>query len=210
MSKKQNKKTKQTFEKTDYEYLIKKLFPLFIIVITILSWIACGLVCKYIQQLQNKNDLYSEVSSFNEPIENEICYKNNSIWHELVDTSTVVTIYNACKEQCNSDPTTPANPRFKIDIPNAGKHKIVAFEKTFADSLNLKFGDIVYIEGTDYDGYYQFQDRMNKRFKGQHKIDLLVDNSIKYGKWNNVKLYKVNGTEEQLNSIRREYFLSSL
>ena len=51
---------------------------------------------------------------------------------------------------------------------------------------------------------------MNKRFKGQHKIDLLVDNSIKYGKWNNVKLYKVNGTEEQLNSIRREYFLASL
>ena len=47
-------------------------------------------------------------------------------------------------------------------------------------------------------------------FNHKDKIDLLVDNSIKYGKWNNVKLYKVNGTEEQLNSIRREYFLSSL
>ena len=207
MSKKQNQKKKQTFEKTDYEDLIKKLFPLFIIVITILSWVAYGLVCKYIQQLQNKNDLYSEVSSFKEQSKNDV---SQSVFLELLDSTTVATVYNAVPAQCKEDCSHPANYRFTIDLNNPGAHRIVAFERTFASALGLEFGDIVYIEGTKYDGYYQYHDRMNKRFKGQHKIDLLVDNSIKYGKWNNVKLYKVNGTEEQLNSIRREYFLSSL
>ena len=207
MSKKQNQKTKQTFEKTDYEDLIKKLFPLFIIVITILSWVAYGLVCKYIQQLQNKNDLYSEASSFKEQSKNDV---SQSVFLELLDSTTVATVYNAVPAQCKENCSHPANYRFTIDLNNPGAHRIVAFERTFASALGLEFGDIVYIEGTKYDGYYQYHDRMNKRFKGQHKIDLLVDNSIRYGKWNNVKLYKVNGTEEQLNSIRREYFLSSL
>lgn len=207
MSKKQNKKKKQTFEKTKHEDFIKKLFPLFIIVITILSCVAYGLVCKYIQQLQNKNNWHSEMSSFNEQSKNDV---SQSVFLELLDSTTVATVYNAVPAQCKEDCSHPANYRFTIDLNNPGAHRIVAFERTFASALGLEFGDIVYIEGTKYDGYYQYHDRMNKRFKGQHKIDLLVDNSIRYGKWNNVKLYKVNGTEEQLESIRSENFLASL
>jgi hypothetical protein len=30
---------------------------------------------------------------------------------------------------------------------------------------------------------------MNKRFAGQHKIDILVPDNIKKGQWDNVKLY---------------------
>jgi hypothetical protein len=30
---------------------------------------------------------------------------------------------------------------------------------------------------------------MNKRFAGKEKIDILVNNKVKYGKWNNVKIY---------------------
>lgn len=37
--------------------------------------------------------------------------------------------------------------------------------------------------------YSCLQDTMNKRFAGQHKIDILVPNNIKYGAWDNVKLY---------------------
>ena len=54
----------------------------------------------------------------------------------------------------------------------------------------LKYGDVVYITGTGkWDGVWQIQDTMNKRFAGQHKIDILVPENIKYGQWDNVNLY---------------------
>jgi hypothetical protein len=63
-------------------------------------------------------------------------------------------------------------------------------ERTFMQKLGLKYGDVVYIEGTGtYDGVWQIQDTMNKRFAGQHKIDILVPNNIRYGSWDNVKIY---------------------
>jgi hypothetical protein len=63
-------------------------------------------------------------------------------------------------------------------------------ERTFMKELGLKYGDVVKIEGTNkWDGVWQIQDTMNKRFAGQHKIDILVPNDIKYGKWDNVKIY---------------------
>lgn len=207
MKKRQNRKKKQITEETKQEELIKKLFPLFIIGITFLGWVVCCLISKQIQESQNKNKWHSEVSSFKEQSKNDV---SQSVFLELLDSTTVATVYNAVPAQCKEDCSHPANYRFTIDLNNPGAHRIVAFERTFASALGLEFGDIVYIEGTKYDGYYQYHDRMNKRFKGQHKIDLLVDNSIRYGKWNNVKLYKVNGTEEQLESIRSENFLASL
>ena len=170
----------------------------------------CNLICKTIKENENKNEWNAGTSTFKEQTKNDNAQEKNAFVLELVDTITTATVYNAVPSQCNNDCTHPANCRFTIDLNNPGAHKIVAFERTFANALNLKFGDIVYIEGTSYDGFYQYHDRMNKRFKGQHKIDLLVDNSIRYGKWTNVKLYKVNGTEEQLETIRREHFLSSL
>ena len=57
---------------------------------------------------------------------------------------------------------------------------------------NLEYGDLIKLEGTEgFDGVYQIQDLMNKRFKGKNKIDILVNNDIKSGKWNNVKVYKL-------------------
>ena len=136
--------------------------------------------------------------------------QENAFRYVLLSDEVITTIYHACKEQCNSDPTTPANPKFKIDLERAGEHKIVAFEREFAKKHGLKFGDVVYIEGTDYDGYYQYQDRMNKRFAGQKKIDLLVDKSIKGGKWTNVKVYKVVGDERSIEKLKEKEFLQSL
>jgi hypothetical protein len=63
------------------------------------------------------------------------------------------------------------------------------------NKLGLKRGDVVKIEGTgEWDGVKQIQDVMNKRFKGQHRIDILVPDNISHGKWNNVKIYKLEGT----------------
>ena len=38
-------------------------------------------------------------------------------------------------------------------------------------------------------GVWTVQDRMNRRFK--HRIDFLVNRSMKGGKWNNVKITKL-------------------
>lgn len=107
----------------------------------------------------------------------------------LADTKTIATVYNAVPEQCNGDYTHTAS-MFKLNINDVLSHRIIAMERTFMKKLNLKYGDVVYIQGTDkYDGVWQIQDTMNKRFAGQHKIDILVPNNIKYGAWDNVKLY---------------------
>lgn len=117
---------------------------------------------------------------------------------KLVDDKTVATVYNAVPAQCNKDFGVTAN-MFHLNLNDVLSHRIIAMERTFMKSLGLKYGDLVKIEGTDgYDGIWQIQDTMNKRFAGQHKIDILVPENIKNGMWNNVKIYKL--TNPQLES----------
>lgn len=99
------------------------------------------------------------------------------------------TVYNAVPAQCNRDFGYTAS-MFYLDLYDVEAHKIIAMERTFMKEFGLVYGDVVKIEGAgNYNGVYQIQDTMNKRFAGQHKIDILVREDIKYGKWNNVKLY---------------------
>ena len=108
---------------------------------------------------------------------------------KLADTKTIATVYNAVPAQCNGDFGNTAS-MFRLDLYNVLSHRIIAMERTFMAELGLKYGDVVYIEGTGkWDGVWQIQDTMNKRFAGQHKIDILVPEDIKYGQWDNVKLY---------------------
>ena len=113
---------------------------------------------------------------------------SNNIW-KLAANDVIATVYNAVPGQCDDDCDTTAS-MFKLNLNNVMAHKIIAMERTFMKELGLKYGDVVKIEGAGkYDGEYQIQDTMNKRFAGMHKIDILVPNNIKLGKWNNVKLY---------------------
>lgn len=110
----------------------------------------------------------------------------------LIATDVETTVYNAVPAQCNKDFGYTAS-MFYLDLYDVEAHKIIAMERTFMKEFGLVYGDVIKIEGTGkYDGIYQIQDTMNKRFKGQHKIDILVNESIKYGKWQNVKLYILN------------------
>lgn len=119
----------------------------------------------------------------------------DNIW-TLVDDSTIATVYNAKPSQCDGDFGVTAT-MFRLNLYDVESHKIIAMERTFMDKLGLKRGDVVKIEGTgELDGVKQIQDVMNKRFKGQHRIDILVPDNISYGKWNNVKIYKL--TDESL------------
>lgn len=103
-------------------------------------------------------------------------------WKMIADDVTV-TVYNAVPSQCNADVMHTAS-MFKLDLNNPASHKIIAMERTMMSEFGLKYGDIVKIEGTHngvQDGVYQIQDTMNKRFAGQHKIDVLVSNDIHTG-----------------------------
>lgn len=103
-------------------------------------------------------------------------------WTQIADDCKV-TVYNAVPAQCNNDVSHTAS-MFKLDLNNPEKHKIVAMERTFMSEFGLQYGDVIKIVGTyngKQDGIYQIQDTMNKRFAGQHKVDVLVANNIHYG-----------------------------
>ena len=117
-------------------------------------------------------------------------------WKMIAD-DVVVTVYNAVPAQCNADVRHTAS-MFKLDLKNPEAHKIIAMERTMMSEFGLKYGDIVKIEGTYnglQDGVYQIQDTMNKRCAGQHKVDVLVSNNVKYGgtlKNSPAKVYVLN------------------
>jgi hypothetical protein len=112
----------------------------------------------------------------------------NSHW-ELANSNTIATVYNAIPAQCNGDFGHTAS-MFRLNLNDVLSQRVIAMERTFMHKLGLKYGDVVYLEGTGkYDGVWQIQDTMNKRFAGQHKIDILVPENIKYGQWENVNLY---------------------
>lgn len=113
---------------------------------------------------------------------------NGSHW-ELANNNTIATVYNAIPAQCNGDFGHTAS-MFRLNLNDVLSQRVIAMERTFMRKLGLKYGDVVYISGTGkYDGVWQIQDTMNKRFAGQNKIDILVSNNITYGTWENVKLY---------------------
>lgn len=117
---------------------------------------------------------------------------SKQIGWKLAANDVIATVYNAIPSQCNSDFCRTAS-MFRLNLNDVYSHKIIAMERTFMKELGLVYGDVVKIEGTGkYDGEYQIQDTMNKRFANMHKIDILVPNDIKYGQWDNVKLYVLN------------------
>lgn len=118
-----------------------------------------------------------------------------SDWY-LADDKTIATVYNAVPEQCNNDCRHTAS-MFRLNLNDVLSHRIIAMERTFMKELGLAYGDVVKIEGTGkWDGVWQIQDTMNKRFAGRKKIDFLVPNEIKLGKWQNVKLFCLSNKEK--------------
>lgn len=140
---------------------------------------------------------YCDEKHIPEETKNEVLAMVNDVPEEkdemadwkLVDSKTIATVYNAVPAQCNGDFGHTAS-MFRLNLNDVLSQRVIAMERTYMQKLGLKYGDVVYIEGTNgYDGVWQIQDTMNKRFAGQHKIDILVPNNIKYGQWDNVNLY---------------------
>ena len=122
----------------------------------------------------------------------------------LVASDVTATVYNAVPEQCNNDISNTAS-MFRLNLDDVLSHRIIAMERTMMAEFGLKYGDVVRIEGTGkWDGEWQIQDTMNKRFAGQHKIDILIPKSAGLGQWENVKVYKLSNPED------KEIFKSSM
>jgi len=75
---------------------------------------------------------------------------------------------------------------FKLDSLDQFKDCIIAISRDLKERLN--FGDEVEVIGTDYDGVYQVQDVMNKRYN--NRVDLLINENMPIGKWENIKIIK--------------------
>lgn len=131
--------------------------------------------------------------TFPEPAPATIVTETPSL--DLLADDVIATVYNALPGQCNDNPTRTAS-MFVIDKSRIESYRIIAMERTMMREYGLSYGDIVSIEGTGkYDGEWQIQDTMNKRFAGQHRIDFLVPDDIKTGKWTNVRIYKTQGLQ---------------
>lgn len=106
-------------------------------------------------------------------------------WISICDDVTA-TIYHAVPSQCNADVTHTASMK-TIDPSRAGEYRILAMERTMMARYGISYGDTVLVTGTQsLDGKWVVEDTMNKRFAGMNKIDLLVDKSQRYGKWEGV------------------------
>lgn len=109
---------------------------------------------------------------------------------ELISDETVATVYNAVPSQCNADCYHTAS-MYEIIPERIEQDRILAMERTMMSQFGIAYGDSVLVQGAGrYDGVWQVQDTMNKRFRGQHKIDFLVPDNVRHGKWTEVKVYK--------------------
>jgi len=104
---------------------------------------------------------------------------------KLLTILVTATIYHAVPEQTDSTPFITASNSI-IDASNPQKHRWIAVSRDL-EKLGYTFGVRVCVEGAgDLDGIWTVQDRMNKRFK--NRIDFLVNEELKGGKWNNIKI----------------------
>ena len=96
------------------------------------------------------------------------------------------TIYHAVEEQTDSTPNITASG-YKINMKNPLSDRIIAVSWDLENEYKFKMGDKVHVQGAgDLDGIWFVRDRMNSRFR--KRIDFLVPQSIKGGKWEKVIL----------------------
>ena len=103
----------------------------------------------------------------------------------LAATFVTATIYHAVPEQTDSSPFVTASLA-QINPSDPGGHRWIAVSRDL-EELGFTFDVKVCVEGAeDLNGDWCVNDRMNSRW--HRRIDFLVDESMKGGKWENVKL----------------------
>lgn len=107
----------------------------------------------------------------------------------LMTIIVTATIYHADPSQTDDTPFITASNK-RINKKNPGAHRWIAVSRDL-ESKGFIFGAKVLVEGAgDLDGVWTVQDRMNRRWT--KRIDFLVNKSMRYGKWENVRITKIN------------------
>lgn len=106
----------------------------------------------------------------------------------ILAITVVATIYHADPSQTDDTPFVTASNKI-INKDNPAIHRWIAVSRDL-EKLGFTFGSKICVEGAgELDGIWTVQDRMNKRWT--KRIDFLVNKEMKYGKWENVKIYKI-------------------
>jgi len=99
------------------------------------------------------------------------------------------TIYHAVEGQTDSTPLITASGKH-IDPSNPAGHRWIAVSRDL-EELGFVFGKRVMVMGAEHmDGIYTVEDRMNRRWT--KRIDFLVNESMRGGKWENIKIILVD------------------
>jgi len=111
---------------------------------------------------------------------------DSSSLNEKQKLFVTATIYHAVEAQTDSTPDITASG-YKINMEDPLSDRIIAVSRDLESIYGFKMGDMVRVQGTGIlDGTWFIRDRMNKRWK--KRIDFLVPQAVKGGKWENVKI----------------------
>ncbi len=93
------------------------------------------------------------------------------------------TVYNAVPSQTDSDPLITASLK---EINPHDPQRWIAVSRDL-EQMGISMGDTICVDNAgSMNGQWVVEDRMNRRWR--KRIDFLVHDSIKLGKWNNVKI----------------------
>lgn len=99
------------------------------------------------------------------------------------------TVYHAVAGQCDDSPLVTASGARINSAESAYEHRYLAVSRDLLDAF--PYGTMVEVSGCGaLDGVYTVEDTMNRRYKGY--IDLLINPDMKGGKWDGVRVRKVN------------------
>lgn len=101
------------------------------------------------------------------------------------------TVYNPVEEQCDDDPLITADcSRIDLERLDSGELKWIALSRDLLEKYD--YGDrveIICLSDSKINGIYEIHDTMNRRFT--NKIDILMPNNRKVGKWDDVIIKKI-------------------
>lgn len=115
-----------------------------------------------------------------------LSHDSSSLSFDAQRVFVTATIYHAVPEQTDDTPHITASG-YKINMKDPLSDRIIAVSWDLENVYGFRMGDMVHVQGTGIlDGIWFVRDRMNKRFR--KRIDFLVPQAMKGGKWENVIL----------------------
>lgn len=127
--------------------------------------------------------------------EPQVVVEEKKVYVEVESEVTYIvtaTVYHAVEGQCDDSPLVTASGARISSAESAYDHRYLAVSRDLLDVF--PYGTLVEVSGCgELDGYWVVQDTMNRRYKGY--IDLLINPDMKGGKWEGVRVRKVNSKD---------------